>query len=78
MGVDVNSGFAITVLGGDGKVRMQLKFMKRRSKLRSYAGEAVEQACSPQDEAYKFRIAIQSVAWQNGIDVVEVPAASQE
>ncbi|RLF60352.1 MAG: hypothetical protein DRN25_02895 [Thermoplasmata archaeon] len=23
----------------------------------------------------KFRIAIQSVAWQNGIDVVEVPAA---
>ena len=51
MGVDVNSGFAITVPGGDGKARKQLKFMKRRSGLRSYAGEAVEQACSPQDEA---------------------------
>jgi len=49
VGVDVNSGsFALTVLGGDGGVRKQLylgkdiwhkqwKFMKRRSKLRSYA-----------------------------------------
>ena len=147
VGVDVNSGsFALTVLGGDGGVRKQLylgqdiwheqwKFMKRRSKLQSYADKGDKRArralermklaernfvttrmwqvsheiveiAMRYDAAIaienlkhlrkrngkgrkpkranrkihripfaKFRIAIQSVAWQHGIDVVEVPAA---
>ncbi len=147
VGVDVNSGsFAITVLGGGGKVLKQLylgkdiwhkqwKFMKRRSKLRSYADRGSKRARRAlrkmkYDERNfvntriwqishemveialkynavitieklkhlrkrngrgkkpkktnrkihripfaKFKMAIQSVAWQNGIDVVEVPAA---
>ena len=149
VGVDVNSGsLALTVLGGDGRVRKQLylghdiwhrqwKFMKRRSKLRSYgyadkgdkrarralrkmkhgernfvttriwqvAHEIVEIALrynaviaieklknlrkrNGKGKKFKranrkihgipfakFRIAIQSIAWQHGIDVFEVPAA---
>ena len=146
VGVDVNSGsFALTVLGCDGGVGKQLylgqdiwhkqwKFMKRRSKLRSYADkgsgrarralrrmkhdernfvntriwqlahEIVERALrydaviaieklknlrkrngkgkKPKKANrkihripfHKFKQAIQSVAWQNGIDVIEVPA----
>ena len=61
VGVDVNSGsFALTVLGCDGGVGKQLylgqdiwhkqwKFMKRRSKLRSYADKGSGRA--RQDEA---------------------------
>jgi len=147
VGVDVNSGsFALTVLGGDGGVRKQLylgkdiwhkqwKFMKRRSKLRSYADKgsgrarralrrmkhdernfvntriwqvaheivetamkydaviAIEKLKNLRKKSgkerkpkranrkihripfHKFKQAIQSVAWQHGIDVVEVPAA---
>ena len=147
VGVDVNSGsFAVTVLGDDGGVRKQLylgqdiwhkqwKFMKRRSKLRSYADKGSGRARRAlrkmkHDERNfvstriwqvaheiveiamkynaviaieklknlrkrngkgkkpkranrkihripfaKFRMVIQSVAWQHGIDVVEVPAA---
>ena len=146
VGVDVNSGsFALTVLGGDGGVRKQLylgrdiwheqwKFMKRRSKLRSYADKgsgrarralrrmkhdertfvntriwqvaheivetamkydaviAIEKLKNLRKKSgkerkpkranrkihripfHKFKQAIQSVAWQHGIDVVEVPA----
>jgi len=146
VGVDVNSGsFALTVLGGDRKVLKQLylgqdiwhkqwKFMKRRSKLRSYADKGDKRARRAlermrHDERNfvntriwqvsheiveialkydaviaieklknlrkgngkgkkpkranrkihripfaKFKTAIQSVAWQNGIDIVEVPA----
>ena len=147
VGVDVNSGnFALTVLRSDGRVLKQLylgqdiwhkqwKFMKRRSKLRSYADKgsgrarralrrmrhaernfvntriwqvsheiveiamrydaviAIEKLKHLRERSgkgkkpkranrkihripfHKFRIAIQSVAWQHGIDVVEVPAA---
>jgi len=147
VGVDVNSGnFALTVLRSDGRVLKQLylgqdiwhkqwKFMKRRSKLRSYADKgsgrarralrrmkhdernfvntrvwqvsheiveiamrydaviAIEKLKHLRKRSgkgkkpkranrkihripfHKFRIAIQSVAWQHGIDVVEVPAA---
>ena len=147
VGVDVNSGcFAITVLGGDRKVLKQLylgqdiwhrqwKFMKRRSKLRSYADKGSGRARRAlrkmrHDERdfvttriwqvsheiveiaikynaviaierlkhmrkhngkgrkpkranrkvhripfHKFKQAIQSVAWQHGVDVVEVPGA---
>ena len=147
VGVDVNSGsFALMVLGGDGGVRKQLylgkdiwhkqwKFMKRRSKLRSYADKGDKRARRAlkkmkHDERNfvntriwqiaheiveiamkydaviaieklkhlrkrngkgrkskkanrkihripfaKFRMVIRSVAWQHGIDVVEVPAA---
>jgi len=146
VGVDVNSGnFAVTVLRSDGRVLKQLylgqdiwhkqwKFMKRRSKLRSYADKgsgrarralrrmrhaernfvntriwqvsheiveiamrydaviAIEKLKHLRKRSgkgkkprranrkihripfHKFRIAIQSVAWQHGIDVVEVPA----
>ncbi len=144
VGVDVNSGsFALTVLGVDGGVKKHLylgqdiwhkqwKFMKRRSKLRSYADKGDKRARRAlermkHDERNfvntriwqvaheiveialkydaviaierlknlrnsrgkkpkkanrkihripfaKFRMAIQSVAWQHGIDVVEVPA----
>ena len=146
VGIDINSGcFALTVLRYDGKVLKQLylgqdiwhrqwKFMKRRSKLRSYADKgsrkarralrklkgkernfvntriwqvsheiveialrynaviAIEKLKNLRKRSgkgkkpkranrrihripfAKFRIAIQSVAWQNGIDVVEVPA----
>ena len=147
VGVDVNSGnFALTVLGCDDRVGKQLylgqdiwqkqwKFMKRRSKLQSYADKGSKRArralrrmrhaernfvttriwqvsheiveiAMKYDAViaieklkhlrkrngkgrkpkranrkihripfHKFRIAIQSVAWQHGIDVVEVPAA---
>ena len=147
VGVDVNSGsFAVTVLGGDEKVRKQLylgqdiwhkqwKFMKRRAVLQSHVDKGSKRARRALDKMkhdernfvttriwqvaheiveialqydaviaieklknlrkgnskgknpkranrkihripfHKFRIAIQSVAWQNGIDVVEVPAA---
>jgi IS605 OrfB family transposase len=146
VGVDVNSGsFALTALRADGKILKQLylgrdiwhkqwKFMKRRSKLRSYADKGSKRArralkrikCDERNFVTtriwqisheiveiairydaviaieklknlrkrngkgrkpkranrkihripfaKFRITIQSVAWQNGIDVVEVPA----
>ena len=146
VGVDVNSGsFAVTVLRSDERVLKQLylgqdmwhkqwKFMKRRSKLRSYADKgsgrarralrkmkhdernfvntriwqvtheiveiamkydaviAIEKLKHLRKRSgkgrkpkranrkihripfHKFRIAIQSVAWQHGIDVVEVPA----
>ncbi len=145
VGVDVNSGsFAITIQGGNKKVLKQLylgqdiwhkqwKFMKRRSKLRSYADKGsgrtrralrkikhdernfvttriwqiaheIVEIASRYDAVIaierlkhlsngkgkkpnranrkihripfaKFKMAIQSVAWQNGIDVIEVPAA---
>ena len=146
VGVDVNSGsFALTVLRGNGGVEKQLylgqdiwhkqwKFMKRRSKLRSYVDKGDKRArralrSMKHDERNfvntriwqitheiveiamrydaviaieklkhlrkrndrgrkpkkanrkihripfaKFKTAIQSVAWQHGIDVVEVPA----
>jgi len=147
VGVDVNSGsFALTVLGGGGKVLKQLylgqdiwykqwKFMKRRATLQSYADKGSRKArralrkLKGKERNFvntriwqvaheiveialrynaviaieklkhlrkhngkgkkpkranrkihripfaKFKTAIQSVAWQHGIDVVEVPAA---
>jgi len=144
VGVDVNSGsFAVTVLSrkalkqlylGQDIWHKQWKFMKRRSKLKSYADKgnrkaqralrklrgkernfvntriwqiaheiveiamrydaviAIEKLKNLRERNgkgkkpkranrrihripfAKFRITIQSVAWQNGIDVVEVPA----